>query len=63
MVLKVSSFSGSACAGIMLVHPDPNSSYIVGPCTCTETMALNGYINICILGQEFSNWSLTYSLG
>ena len=21
--------------------PDPISSYIVGPCTCTETMALN----------------------
>ena len=26
--------------------PDPITSYIVGPCTCTETMALNGYINI-----------------
>ena len=41
--------------------PDPFSSYIVGP--CTETMALNGYINICILWQEFSNWSPIYSLG
>ena len=41
----------------------PFSSYIVGPCTCTETMALNGYINICILWQEFSNRSPVYSLG
>ena len=43
--------------------PDPIISYIVGPCTCTETMALNGYINICILWLEFSNWSPLYSLG
>ena len=43
--------------------PDPISSYIMGPCTCTETMALNGYINICIIWQEFSNWSPIYSLG
>ena len=26
--------------------PDPISSYIVGPYICTETMVLNGYINI-----------------
>ena len=31
--------------------PDPISSNIVCPCTCTETMALNGYINICILSN------------
>ena len=37
--------------------------YIVGPYTCTETTALNGYINICILWLEFSNWSPMYSLG
>ena len=43
--------------------PDPISSYIVGPYTCTETMVLNGYINICILWLEFSNWSPIYSLG
>ena len=43
--------------------PDPISSCMVGPCTCTETMALNGYINICILWQEFSNWSPIYGLG
>ena len=41
----------------------PISSYIVGPCTSTEIMALNGYINICILWQDFSNWSPIYSLG
>ena len=43
--------------------PDPISRYIVGPRTCTETMALNGYINICILWQEFSYWPPIYSLG
>ena len=42
---------------------DPMSSYIVGLCICTETMALNGYIDICILWQELSNWSPIYSLG
>ena len=41
----------------------PISSYIVGLCTCTVTISLNGYINICILWQEFSNWSPIYSLG
>ena len=46
-----------------LVGVSSISSYIVGPCTCTETMALNGYINICILWQEFSNWPPIYSLG
>ena len=45
------------------VVSDPISSYIVGPCTCTETMALNGYINICILWQEFSNWFAIYIPG
>ena len=30
-------------------HSAPISSYIVGLYTCTETMALNGYINIYIL--------------
>ena len=34
----------------------------MGPCTCTETMALNGYINICILWQEFSNCHPIYSI-
>ena len=43
--------------------PDPISSYMVDPCSCTETMALNGYINICILWLEFSYWSPMYSLG
>ena len=43
--------------------PDPIRSSIVGPCTCTETMALNGYINICILCLDFSNWFPIYSLG
>ena len=33
--------------------PDPNSSYIVGPCTCTESMALNGYIKIACFGRNF----------
>ena len=41
---------------------DPIISYIVGPCTCAETMALNGYINIFRLWQECSNWSPIYSL-
>ena len=36
---------------------------IMGPFTCTETMALNRYINICILWPEFSNWPPIYSLG
>ena len=43
--------------------PDPISCCIVGPCTCTETMGLNGYINICIRWQEFSNWFPIYSQG
>ena len=43
--------------------PDSISSHIVCSCTCTETMALNGYINICILWLEFSNWSPIYILG
>ena len=43
--------------------PDPFRSYIVGPRTCTETMALNGHINVCIIWQEFSNWTPIYSLG
>ena len=43
--------------------PDPISSYIVSTYTSTETMAVNGYINICILWQEFSNWPPNYSLG
>ena len=42
--------------------PGPMSSYIVGPCTYTETMALNGYMNMCILWPKLSNWSPIYSL-
>ena len=32
---------------------DPISCYIVGPYTCTESMALNGCINICMIWQNF----------
>ena len=45
--------AGGACrgrgVGLAESVSDPISSYIVGACTCAETMALNGYINICIL--------------
>ena len=51
------------CTPVSTSVPDPTSSYIVGLYTCTETMALNGYIHICIIWQESSNWSSNYCLG
>ena len=55
MCINVTLVLSPAPPGVSPVQsvPDPISSYIVGPFTCTETMALNGYINICILWQEF----------